>query len=287
MKEKSIGPFQVETVKLKLSATKAGSYTLNPEVTYVDDGGKTKAVSPNPITITVQPAKPAYEALPGRITTGYTELDKLLLGGIPEKYAVLLVAPSSDERQLLIKRFLAIGVKTGETTLYITSEPGSVQDLASQNQNLCIIDCSPQTDQPQQSLPNTYKLRGIENLTNIDITLTKYFRTLQPKQTASRRACIDILSDVLLEHHPVVTRKWLSSLLTNLKTKSFTTLAVINPRMHPQEEFEAILGVFDGEIRVSEKETPEGIKQTVKIKKLVNQKYSEKEIILNKEALSD
>ena len=92
MKEKSIGPFQVETVKLKLSATKPGSYTLNPEVTYVDDVGKTKTVNPNPITITVQLAKPAYEALPGRITTGYTELDQLLLGGIPEKYAVL---PSS------------------------------------------------------------------------------------------------------------------------------------------------------------------------------------------------
>jgi hypothetical protein len=50
---------------------------------------------------------------------------------------------------------------------------------------------------------------------------------------------------------------------------------------------EAILGVFDGEIRLSEKMTPEGTKQTLKIKKLINQKYSDKEIILNKEALSD
>jgi hypothetical protein len=57
--------------------------------------------------------------------------------------------------------------------------------------------------------------------------------------------------------------------------------------MHPAEELQAILGVFDGEIRVSEKETPEGTKQTLKIRKLINQKYSDKEIILNKEALSD
>ena len=287
IKEKSVGPFQVETIKLKLKAMKAGCYTLNPEVTYVDDLGKTKTVKLNPITVTVQPIKPEYEELPGRITTGYAELDKLLLGGIPENQAVLLVAPSSDERQLLVKRFLAIGVRTGETTLYITSEPGNAQDLARQNQNLFLVECGPQTDQPQQPSSNAYRLRGIDNLTNIDIALTKYFRTLEPKQTAPRRACIDILSDVLLEHHAVVTRKWLSSLLANLKTKSFTTLAVINPRMHPQEECEAILGIFEGAIRVTDKETPEGTKQTLKIKKLINQKYSDKELSLDKETLKD
>ena len=56
--------------------------------------------------------------------------------------------------------------------------------------------------------------------------------------------------------------------------------------MHPQEEFEAILGVFDGEIRVTEKETPEGTKQTLKIRKLINQKYLDNEAVLSKEKLA-
>ena len=283
IKNKGVGPFQVETIKLKLKATKAGSYNLSPEVNFMDDLGKMKAFRASPITITVQPVKPAYEALPGRVTSGHVELDRLLLGGIPEKYAVLLVAPSSDERQLLIRAFLEAGAKANETTLYITCETSSIQDLAKQFKNLCLVDCSPQADLTLQNLPNTYKLKGIDNLTNIDIALTKYFRTLNPTQTTPRRALIDLLSDVLLEHHTVVTRKWLSSLLTNLKTRGFTTLAVIDPRMHTTEEKQAILSLFDGEINISEKETAKGLQQVLRIRKLYNQKYLEDELTLAKQ----
>jgi hypothetical protein len=56
--------------------------------------------------------------------------------------------------------------------------------------------------------------------------------------------------------------------------------------MHPLEDFEAILGVFDGEIRISEKETSGGSRQSLRIRKLYNQKYLENEIILTKESLS-
>ena len=45
--------------------------------------------------------------LPSHITTGYEELNDLLYGGIPRDYAVLLTSPSCDERDLLIKSFLA------------------------------------------------------------------------------------------------------------------------------------------------------------------------------------
>ena len=57
--------------------------------------------------------------------------------------------------------------------------------------------------------------------------------------------------------------------------------------MHHSEELQAIVGVFDGKMRVSEKETSEGTKQVIKIKRLVNKKYSDKEIVLTKEALND
>ncbi len=57
--------------------------------------------------------------------------------------------------------------------------------------------------------------------------------------------------------------------------------------MHPSEELQAIVDVFNGKMRVSEKETSEGTKQVIKIKRLVNKKYSDKEIVLTKEALND
>jgi len=281
IKDRFVVPFQVETVKLKLKTTKAGSYNLTPEVVYVDDLGKPKAFKTNLITITAQPAQPAFVALPGRITTGYPELDKLLLGGIPEKYVVALAAPSCDERQLLSKRFLEAGAKQGETTLYVTCETSEAKDLVQQFQtNFSLVVCNPQADLIIQDQANVFKLKGIENLTDIDIALTKYLRTLNSAQTMPRRACIHLISDVLLQHHAVVTRKCLSSLLTNLKSKGFTTLSVIDPAMHPPEETQAILSLFDGEIRITSRETPKGTEKVIRIQKLFNQNYLKDELTL-------
>jgi KaiC/GvpD/RAD55 family RecA-like ATPase len=120
----------------------------------------------------------------------------------------------------------------------------------------------------------------------MDIALTKFFRTLSSSQTIPRRACIDLLSDVLLQHHAVTTRKWLSSLLTNLKSKGFTTLAVIDPLMHSSEEVQAILGLFDGEITIEQKESNKGLKKVLKILKLYNQEYLEDELTLTREGLN-
>ena len=138
-----------------------------------------------------------------------------------------------------------------------------------------------------QSLPNVFKLNGIENLTEIDIAMAKAFRMMKPSAASPKRICIEILSDVLLQHHAVITRKWLSALLPNLKSHGFTVLAVINPHMHSQEEVQAILGLFDGEIRISEKETAKGIDKVLRIRRLFNQKYLENELTLTGEKLED
>ena len=288
MKDKGIDGFQVETVKLQVNVTKAGSYGLNPEIFYVSDLGETKAFKANPITITAQPAKPVYEVLPGRIATGYAELDALLFGGIPEKYAIALTSPSTDEREQLVSCFLEAGSTVGEATFYITAESGNAKTLAEKYpSNFFLFMCNPQANAMAQDLPNAFKLKGVENLTDINIALTKAFRTLSPTLVGPKRICIEIVSDVLLQHHAINTRRWLSALLPTLKEKGFTILGVIDQQMHASEELQAILGVFEGEIRVTERETPEGVKQTLKIRKLYNQKYLENEINLTKESLSD
>jgi hypothetical protein len=47
--------------------------------------------------------------------------------------------------------------------------------------------------------------------------------------------------------------------------------------MHPPEETQAVLGLFDGEISICEKETQKGTAKFLKIKRLSNQKYSKDE----------
>jgi KaiC/GvpD/RAD55 family RecA-like ATPase len=282
--KRSIGAFQVVTVRFWLKPLKAGSFALCPVVTYIDDLGEPRTCKPEPVVIVVQQAKPAYEVLPNRVSTGHEGLDALLFGGIPEKYAVMLASPSTDEREQIIGRFLEEGVTTGGTTFHIATEATNIKTLAAEYpSNFYLIVCNPQADTMVQSAPNVFKLKGVENLTDIDIALTKAFRTLGPSKGASRRICIEILSDVLLQHHAITTRRWLSALLPTLKSRGFTVLTTVNPRMHPPEEYEAILSLFDGQIDIFEKETPKGIASFLMIRKMTGQKYLKDKIPLTEE----
>lgn len=73
--------------------------------------------------------------LPGRITTGYSQLDSLLLGGIPENYAVILTSPPCDERDSLIQKYLETGAKRREVTFYLTINPFEMRTLTEELQS--------------------------------------------------------------------------------------------------------------------------------------------------------
>jgi len=213
--------------------------------------------------------------LPGRITTGYRGLDNLLLGGIPENYAVILTSSSCDERDLVVEKFLETGAKRGEVTFYVTIDPGGLKALTEEFQSrFYLFICNPQADAITTSFLNVFKLRGVENLTDINIALSSAFRTLDVSIKGQRRICIEIISDVLLQHRVVQTRRWLNALIPELRSKGFTTLAVMDPQMHPPQEVRAILGLFEGEINIYRK----GLRKFLKIKKMRNRKYSKSEL---------
>jgi predicted transcriptional regulator/KaiC/GvpD/RAD55 family RecA-like ATPase len=224
--------------------------------------------------------------LPGRISTGYKDLDNMLFGGIPKNYAVILTSPSCDEKDLLIRKFLETGAKKGQITFYVTIETGGVKDLAQDFQsNFYLFLCNPQADKIIKSSPNVSKLKGVENLTDISIALSSAFRRVDTSITGPKRACIEIISDVLLQHRAVQTRRWLTGLIPQLKAKGFTTLAVMNPQMHSPQEAHAILGLFEGEINIYEKESETGSEKFLKIRKMYNQRYLESKMPLRKEKL--
>jgi KaiC/GvpD/RAD55 family RecA-like ATPase len=305
MKGKRLDPLKTEEVRLILKPKVQGEFPIKPRILYLDENGGYKSHQPEPVTITVKepelkglpreervrelrPVRPqTSEFLSDRIATGYEELDNLLFGGIPKNYAVILTSPPCDERDLLIKRFLETGLKNGEVTFYVTINPSEVQILAEEFPNFHLFICNPQADKIIKDLPNTFKLKGVENLTDISIALTSALRKLNTSGEVPRRGCIEIISDVLLQHHAVQTRKWLTGLITELKAKSFTTLAIIDPGMHPPEEVRATLDLFEGEISLYEKETEAGLEKLLRIKKLHNREYSKAEAPLRKEKLQE
>ncbi len=218
-----------------------------------------------------------------RITTGCVEVDDLLLGGIPKNYAVLLTSPSCDERDTIVTKFLETGLREGQPTFYVTTRSSGLESLAELLQpHSCIVVCNPHVEETLKSCPNVLNLSGVENLTEINIALTSAFRKLDASEKLPRRACIEIASDVLLQHRAVNTRRWLNSLVSELKSKDFTTLVLMNPHMHSQEEVQSVLDLFDGEINIYEKEGREGEGKFLKILRIYRQRYLESEALLKK-----
>jgi tetratricopeptide (TPR) repeat protein len=283
LKMKQIDGLDVETIKLTLKAVETGTFTLNPCGVYVDDLGERKKFGFNHAELVI---KPEYPAASSRITSGFNKLDNLLLGGIPKNYAIVLASPSSNERELLLKRFLEAGTKACQATFDISANVGKTKEIAELYQsNLYLFVCNPRADALIGNLPNVFKLKGVDNLTQIDISLTKAFRYPNVQSSSQKRACIEILSDVLLQHHAIVTRKWLSALLADFKSQKFTVLAVIDPNMHSQEEVQAITDLFDGEIRIFERQSENRLNKILKILKLYNEDYLEDELSLTRESL--
>jgi len=281
MKGKKLNPLKTEEIKLALRSFDKGTFAIKPRIVYADETGREMFCEPEPITINVSEI-----ILPNRVTTGHGNLDNLLFGGIPENYAVILTSPSCDERDLMIKTFLETGAKRGEVTFYVTIDASGVRSLAEDFQsNFYLFICNPQADKMIKSQPNVFKLKGVENLTDISIALASAFRKLNESLSGPRRACIEIISDILLQHHAVTARRWLTGLIPELRSKKFTTLTVMNPHMHSPQEVQAVLGLFEGEINIFEKETEKGLERFLKIRKMYNQRYLESELPLRKERL--
>ena len=277
-KEKNIGPIEVNTIKLKLKSKKPGNYTLSPSINYTNNLGETKTFNPEPTIINVRKAQPTFEVLPDRVSTGFEQLDRLLLGGIPEKHAAILSSPAIDERTQIITKFLEEGAGNDQVTFSLAADIGTSKSLIEDhNPHFYLLICNPQADEITPTQPNIFKLKGIENLTEIDIALTRIFRLIPASMTGSRRIGIEITSDVLLQHHVVNTRRWLSALLPTLKSKGFTILAMIDSGIHPPEEIQAIKSLFEGEIEISEKDQA----KTLRVKRLGNQRYLQEELPLS------
>ena len=204
----------------------------------------------------------------------------MLYGGIVPNFAVALTSPPCDERDALVKSFLETGAKNGEATFYVTINPDFAIDLAERYPSAFhLFVCNPQTETAVRNVPNVFTLKGIESLTNITIAIAQATRKLDPSAKGPKRICIGLLSDALLYHRAVQTRMWLTELITELKSAKFTTMAVIDPQMHPVEELYAILGLFDGEINISERQTKK-LERFLKIKRMSNQKYIKSETSL-------
>ncbi|MEJ2241945.1 MAG: ATPase domain-containing protein, partial [Candidatus Bathyarchaeota archaeon] len=273
MKGKQLAPLKLVEVKLTLQPSKKGEYQLNPRVHYLNEVGQNRSLQLKTVDINVEEV-----VLEDRISTGTQELDSLLFGGIPNEYAIVLSGSPSDEREYLIKNFLGTGIRKDEIVFYVSTETDGLENLL-KNPNFILFLCNSKPKTKIPDLPNAFQLRSKTDLTNLSISLAKAYRNIC-QSTKNKRLCIETVSDVLLDYGAKATRKWISELITDLASKGFTMLAVINPDIHPHEQARAVIDLFDGEISITQSSDSLDCGKSILVKKLRNQDYIKNPICL-------
>ncbi|MCW4052015.1 MAG: hypothetical protein NWE78_02245 [Candidatus Bathyarchaeota archaeon] len=281
-KDLRLNSLVTEKVKLTVRSFVTGNYEIRPRIIHAGRAKSLLICEPEPAIVSV-----VRTILPNRVSTGYENLDSLLFGGLPETYATVLSSTSCDERDLLIGRFLKDGLRKGETTFYVSVKPKNVEEFLKDSSNFLLLLCNPHADSITKSQPNVLTVKGVENLTAVNIALTLAFRRLDPSDMGLRRACLELVSDVLLQHRAKETRRWLGGVLSEFKANGFTILATLNPQMHSFADAQAVLDLFDGEIGIYEKETENGQERHLRIRRMHDQEYLETDLPLKKADLKD
>ncbi len=133
--------------------------------------------------------------------------------------------------------------KDGERSLLICGSLSSAQAVAPvDTPNLNFLVCG-EVIQPSG---NVVSGSGTANLTALNLDISEALRC-KPS-----RVVLEVLSDALLRHKALQTRKWLNELFSKLRSRNITSLAVINPYMHAREEIEAVVDLFEGSLEVVE-----------------------------------
>ena len=191
--------------------------------------------------MTEEPSEPSV--VPLKVLTGHNRLDAVLQGGLLAGSEVVLTATASDEVPNLLKGFLR---SDQSSSLLICKNLSSSQAVAQDTETTTSLICS---NKPVSVAGNIRPGRGIDNLTELNLTISETLDSVRPK-----RVVLDILSDVLLRHKALQTRRWLNELLERLRSRGITTIAVLNPYMHQKEDVQAIMDLFDGNLEIVEKE---------------------------------
>jgi len=216
------------------------------------------------------------------ISSGYAALDSSLGGGLPEGYAIIILSPSFDERDLLIDKTISTSLSNGYAVFFVSRDISRTRSLADKYlKNFYAF--NPQADKLLGG-GKILKILGVENLNDVNISLSKAMEPLLVN-TVKKILILDLLSDILLEHKALTTRKWLDEFVAKRKIEGFTVIATLNPLMVSNQERQTVIDLFDGVIEIYEKGVLERSKRYVLVRKMYGRKYKDIGVELNKDSL--
>jgi len=233
-------------------------------------------------------ARTIPEGFVGHVPIGHKSLDQLLCGGLRTEYAVAVTSPSCDEVDLLTHRFLKTVLEAGNSILYITTKIDEGTEFSKEHPSsfYCVV-CNPQMGTEKSGAPNTYVVGGLDSLTELNLTISKAFEIMEARALIEgggrqKVVCVDLFSDVLLQHGSSETRLWLLDFISRMKSRSVTTLAILNSQIHSKEELGSIISLFDGQIDIWEEKTTSSVQKFIQVKRMYRAEYSDKPLALKK-----
>jgi len=219
-------------------------------------------------------ARPALGAFRG--------FEDLVPTGIPQKYTLLLAAPVCEERNLVIERFFREGVKSKSPCFLLTADldfAKSTNAKYGEKMTVLVANARADTISGKNLVPIS---TGIQNLTTLNIELVKSVRSVSG---ASGKLCLDVLSDILLTHKMLTTRKWATDLVPRLDEWGFTVLATYNPVLHTAEESKGLTDLFKGYVEIFDKDFAGKMRKVIVARKMTDLQFKDSELILDKEAM--
>ena len=232
---------------------------------------------------TIEEPEMTKEKSRSTVPTGYPQLDAALGGGLPIGYAIIVTSAPFDERDLLLARMVESYISSRYSVFFVSRDLSRTRDLASRFKE-SFYAFNPRADKILEQHENIFKIQGVQNLNDVNISLGKAMESIVGK-SPKKILVMDILSDVLLEHKALTTRKWLDDFLAKRKAESFTVLGTLNPLIVSDQERQTIIDLFDGVIEIYEKGYPERPRRYVIVKKMYGFKYKDMAIELERDRL--
>ena len=105
---------------------------------------------------------------------------------------------------MLLANVIKSCVSSGYSVFFVSRDLSRTRDLANRfKENFYAF--NPQADKISEHYENIFKIPGVQNLNDINISLAKATESMMSK-SPKKLLIMDILSDVLLEHKSLTTR---------------------------------------------------------------------------------
>ena len=209
-------------------------------------------------------------------------IEDLVPGGIQGKYSLLVGAPVCEERNLLVEQLFHEGIKSKIPCFLLTSDLDFAKSIhAKFGEKLTVLVANSRAD--SMSGKNIVPIStGIQNLTTLNIELVK---SVRGAGTSGGRVCLDVLSDILLTHKALTTRKWVTDLVPRLDEWGFTAIGTFNPVLHAAEESKGLPDLFKGYLEIFDRDFAGKMRKVIVVRKMTDLQFNESELILDKETL--